>query len=77
MGLTGSNPALLCFLLILVVMFVCALCKNILSTHISEYKGESMNKSLLGLMVTFFEVSFVFLAGLVVNTVSSGMSALS
>lgn len=36
-----------------------------------------MNKSILNVAVTIFEVSFVFLAGLVVNTVSSGMSPLS
>jgi len=75
--MSGSNPALLCFLLILLVMFVCALCKNTLPTLTTGNKEVHMNKSILNFVVTIFEVSFVFLAGLVVNTVSSGLSSLS
>lgn len=77
MVMSGSNPVLLCFLLILLVMFVCALCKNTLPTLNTENKEVLMNKSILNFVVTIFEVSFVLLAGLVVNTISSGLSSLS
>lgn len=68
----GSTPTLLVLPLILVVIFVFGYIKNTLPTIISENKGAQMNKNSYLAVATMFEMFFVFLLGLVVNSVSTG-----
>lgn len=68
----GSTPTLLVLPLILVVIFVFGYIKNTLPTIISENKGAQMNKNSYLAVAAMFEMFFVFLLGLVVNSVSTG-----